>query len=397
MKKQLLCLLMACLLILPAAAEAPYERDAAWFYPMLYADGSRMHLLTDAQLTEIARLPSEDIHVMVEAMFLAAAGVEENAELQLWKTFKTSTEKEKRSAENAAYRAKTLPWLLDAFAAGNRPDNQTEAAAMAVRPTAAPASAAVSATVSAETPQPEETEPVFTIADSMEAFAGNEHGAAFLAILAKYGGTDAESCMAVTQAVVQRWLAEIDHARLAQINGHYQLWLYAPDTPIDYPVVHCRSNSYYLDRMFNRKQNPAGTLFIDYRNLPDFDDPNTIIYGHHMRDGSMFHSLTDYDAPGYYEAHPYLLAVSAEEIHVIEVFAGYVTDVEDHCYDIAVSDAEDMRRFVEMAQKKSDFISHAEIEYGADRLVTLSTCAYNFDNARCVVIGRLNRVWMRTE
>ena len=179
----------------------------------------------------------------------------------------------------------------------------------------------------------------------------------------------------------------------ARLRAGQRLWLYAPDTPIDYPVVKCRSNSYYLDRMFNRKQNPAGTLFIDMRNLPDFDDPNTLIYGHHMRDGSMFHSLTDYDAPGFYDAHPFMLAVSETEIYLIEVFAGYVTTSKDHCYDIAISDEQDMRAFVEEAQRKSDFASHVEIDCGADRLVTLSTCAYNFENARYVVIGRLATMW----
>ena len=390
MKRQLLCLLMACLLILPAAAEAPDERDAAWFYPVLYAEGSRMHLLTDAQLAELGQMTSEKVHAIVEAMFLAAAGVEETAEIQLWKTYKTNAEKEARSAENAAYREKTLPWLLAAFAPGNRPAEEPVNARPT--PTPAPAPTATPVPLCTQTPLPVEVD---LMAVCMEAFAGNAHGAAYLTLLAEHGGTDAESCMAVTQAVVQRWLAEIDHAVLGEINGDYQLWLYAPDTPIDYPVVQCGNNSYYLDRMFNRKQNPAGTLFIDYRNLPDFDDPNTLIYGHHMRDSSMFHSLTDYDTPGFYDAHPFMLAVSAKEIYVIEVFAGYVTTSTDHCYDIAISDAEDMRRFAKTAQKKSDFASHVDIDCGADRLVTLSTCAYNFDNARCIVIGRLNRVWMQ--
>lgn len=389
--KRILCLLMICLLILPAAAEAPARQDAAWFYPMLYAEGSRMHLLTDVQLTMIAGMPSEEVHAVVEAMFLAAAGVEEGEEIQLWKTLRSGEERTARSAANADYRARTLPWLLEAFAPGNRPETEMHTA----RPTPSPAPVPTATPVPlcTQTPPPAQPEPGFTVEDSWEAFAGNPYGAAFLVLLTPYGAEDAVTAMAVTQAVVQRWLAEIDHAGLAEINGHYQLWLYAPDTPIDYPVVQCGNNSYYLDRMFNRKSNPAGTLFIDYRNLPDFDDPNTLIYGHHMRDSSMFHSLTDYDTPGYFDAHPFMLAVSGKEIYVIEVFAGYVTTSRDHCYDIAISDAEDMRQFVDTALRKSDFTSHVEIDCHADRLVTLSTCAYNFENARCIIIGRLNRVW----
>ena len=326
-------------------------------------------LLTLGAAAETADAPSSaEAHAVVEALFLAATGTAERDEIALWKTLDAQG-KSARSEENAAYRARTLPWLKAAFA----PADAEEAAA------------------------PDAAVPAWLDEDCMAAFQGNPHGQAYLALLAQYGASDAQGCMAVTRRMVQLWLAEIDHGKLRDINGDYQLWLYAPDTPIDYPVVQCRSNSYYLERMFNRKQNPAGTLFIDMRNLPGFRDPNTLIYGHHMRDGSMFHSLTDYDAPGFYDAHPYMLAVSEGEIRLIEVFAGYVTNSRDHCYDIALSDEADMRAFVEEARRKSYFASHVEIDCAADRLVTLSTCAYNFDNARCVVIGRLTPVWQESE
>lgn len=401
----LACLLMLALSLtaLPASAEETSARNASWFYPMLYADGSLMHLLTDDQLDAIAALPSKEIHALVEAMFLAAAGVEESAEVKLWKTYKTETERNTRSAENAAYRVNTLPWLMEAFAPGNRLDMTEEEGSYAVRPTATPVPTptAVSDTLPAPTPVPASTAtaepdaPEWTLADGMAAFAGNEHGKAYLDMLAPLGGTDGETCIAVMQAVIQRWLVEIEHDQLAEINDHYQLWLYAAGTPIDYPVVQCASNSYYLDRMFNRKPNKAGTLFIDARNLPDFRDPNTVIYGHHMRDSSMFHSLTDYESHGFFDAHPYMVAICRDEIYVIEVFAGYVTDGRDHCYDIAISDEDDMRQFVAAAEEKSNFDAHVEINCRGDHLVTLSTCAYNFDNARYIVIGRLDLVWER--
>ena len=326
--------------------------------------GSLLHLLTAEQQETLAALPSAEVHAIVEAMFTAAAGVSEREELALWKTLRTASAREERCAANAAYRVQTLPWLLQAFAPGN-PVQQGEHEP--------PAEAAA--------------------APDWTAFQGNPQGQAYLAMLSPYGGTDAAICMAVTQAVVQRWLAEIDHVQLSGINGHYQFWIYGAGTPIDYPVVQCGDNSYYLDRMFNRKANKAGTIFADYRNLPGFADPNTILYGHHMRDSSMFHSLTDYESRGFYEAHPWLLAVSAERIDLIEVFAGYVTDGRDACYDIALSDAADMQSLVDAAMAKSDFDAHVAVDCSRDHLVTLSTCAYNFENARYVVIGRLVTVW----
>ena len=413
MMKRIAALLLAMLLSVPAQAEnSPVmpDMDATWFYPMLYVDGSMMHLLTDAQLDAIAALPSEDIHTIVEALFLAAAGVKEWEEIQLWKTFKTKAEKEARSAENAAYRVFTLPWLMAAYEPGN-PTTPTPIPANAVvtkpvRPTATPTP--VPTITPAPTPLPTPTPtlepeaspvpaptPVWQPEDGMKAYEQNEYGQAFLAMLAPLGGVDADSCIAVTQAVMQRWLAEIDHDKLLDINSHYECWMYAPDSPIDYPVVQCGNNDYYLNHLFNRKSNPAGTLFMDYRNLTDFRDPNTLIYGHHMRDGSMFHSLTQYDTEGYFDAHPFMVFVDKDEIYVVEVFAGYVTDSRDHCYTIALSDWKDMRNFTRAALKKSYFDAHVVFDWLRDHMVTLSTCAYNFDNARCVVIGRLDLAWER--
>ncbi len=359
-----MALLTALLLPLCALAE---DRGADWFAPVMSRAGSLLHLLTEEQLTMLAALPSAEVHAMVEALFTAAAGAAEREELALWKGLKTQSARDERSAENAAYRVRTLPWLMQAFAPGNPPQAGKES-------------------LPTEVAFPE-------LAASMEALRGNPQGQAYLAMAASFGASDAEGCMAVTQAIVQRWLAEIDHEQLAGINGDYQFWLYGAGTPIDYPVVQCGNNSYYMDRMFNRKANKAGTLFVDYRNLPDFADPNTLIYGHHMRDSSMFHSLTDYESRGFYDAHPWMLVVRADEILLVEIFAGYVTDGRDHCYDIAISDEEDMRAFAEAAREKSNFDAHVEIDCSRDHLVTLSTCAYNFENARYVVIGRLVTVW----
>ena len=407
MKKWLICLL-ALLLTLSAAAEEAPLRDERWFYPMLYVPQSRMHLLTDAQLKTIAQLPSEEIHALVEEMFLAATGVEEKAEIALWKTLRKQDEKDARSMENAAYRVQTLPWLIEAYAPGNRPEYLEDAAPMTVRPTATPVPAPnatpVPTPVPTATPAPEHTpeptttvepEIVYTVEDSYAAFGENPFGQAYLTRLEALGGTDLDSAIGVMQAVIQRWLAEIDHGDLEAINSDYQLWLYAPATPIDYPVAQCRNNSYYLDHLLNRKSNRAGTLFIDYRNLPDLKDPNTLIYGHHMRDSSMFHSLTDFETPGFFQAHPFMVAVLEKEIYVIEIFSGYVTDSRDHCYDLAISDEADMVAFVEKSERKSNFDAYVDIDCRKDRLVTLSTCAYNFENARYVAIGRLDLAWKK--
>ena len=190
----------------------------------------------------------------------------------------------------------------------------------------------------------------------------------------------------------QRWLGEIDHAELEQINPDYACWLYCPDSPIDYPVVQGADNSRYLHRLFNGERNACGTLFIDCRNLTDFQDPNTLIYGHHMRNGSMFKAITYYEDQLWFDSHPYMLLISGRETAVLELFAGCTASKRDPCYEIALSDGDDLLALAAALREKSDFASGVEIRPG-DRLVTLSTCAYAFEGARYIAVGRIRSAW----
>lgn len=322
-----------------------------------------------AEQDEEAIMPPEQAHEIVEALFAAAAGTDADAEKAAREGL-NEEETAERNRNNAQYRARTLEWLKAAFA-GDEAEPESVA-----------------------TPEHEAANAVqWTYADGYAAFSEREQGKAFLKILAGMGALDMDSALEVTRSACWAWMSEIDGAALAEMNPDYSCWLYCPGSPIDYPVVRGEDNKYYLHRLFNGEYNACGTLFIDYRNLPDFQDPNTLIYGHHMRNGSMFKTITYYAEQCYYEAHPFMLLIAPGETAIVEMFAGYTTDKRDHCYDIAISDDEDMQAFVAEASEKSDFISEVEVGPG-DRLVTLSTCAYAFENARYIAIGRLNTAWM---
>ena len=321
-----------------------------------------------------AAFTAEEARTIVEALFAAAAGTTTEAEKELRASL-TEEQCLERSAELATYREMTLPWLCRAFT-----PEMDEAADIDV-------------------PAPEETpivEEIWTLEDGYAALNESAMGRAYLELLRSLGFDGAEDCMQGTAQACRVWLAEIDGTALEEINSDYTCWLYCPDTQIDYPVVQGDDNSWYLHRLFNGEYNACGTLFIDYRNLPDFQDPNTLIYGHHMRNGSMFKAITFYEDQAWYEAHPYMLMISNHEIAVLEMFAGYTTSKRDHCYDIAISDENDLRDFVDEAKQKSDFSCGVEPLAG-DRLVTLSTCAYAFQNARYIAIGRLNTIWLADE
>ena len=347
---------------------------------------------TGAPVDAPADMTPEEIRAFIEAVFAAAVGTSVEEEKALRETM-TDEEILARNAENAEYRAKALPWLLAVFRPEVRPEElmptpeptQEPTPLPSPEPTPEPTHLPVPEPTAQETAEPAEEMPVYTTYDSYEVFGERESGREYLALMERMGADSREKCLLLTQEICGMWMDEVDHERLSRMNGDYRCWIYAPATQMDYP-------SHYLKRMFNGERNSAGTLFIDYRNLPGFLDPNTLIYGHHMRNDSMFGALTDYVEQSYYEGHPVMLMMSAEEIFLLEVFAGYTTSDKDHCYDIAISGEEDMAAFIREAERKSDFDSGVLVKT-TDRLVTLSTCSYLFEDARYIVIGRIAAAW----
>lgn len=165
-------------------------------------------------------------------------------------------------------------------------------------------------------------------------------------------------------------------------------WLYSEDTPINYPMVRGADNDYYLYRFIDGSYNGGGTLFMDFKNYPDFSDPNSIIYGHHMNDGSMFASLSKYREEGYYEKHPVLYMNTPDQNYRIDVFAGYVCDADSDTYTIGFNSDEEFLNYVARMRSHSNFETDVEIT-PEDHLITLSTCSYEWYDARYVVQGVL--------
>ena len=167
-------------------------------------------------------------------------------------------------------------------------------------------------------------------------------------------------------------------------------WIYCPGTVIDYPIMQAESNEKYLRTLPDGTWNIAGTLFMDYRNAKDFSDSNSIIYGHNMKNDSMFGMLPDYSSQEYYEANPqwYLLTPTAD--YKIELIAGYVTHSTSEAYAMPGTQ-EDKESLIQTALSSSDFIADVEIAEN-ENLITLSTCSYEYDDARYVLVGVLKEL-----
>lgn len=179
----------------------------------------------------------------------------------------------------------------------------------------------------------------------------------------------------------------VDFAALKEKCPDIVGWLYCSDSPINLPVVQGEDNDYYLRRLIDGSGNNSGTVFADYRNAPDFSDRNTILYGHNMKNRSMFGSLSDYRNQGYYDAHPVMWFLTPEKAYKLELVAGFVTPSNGDIYSVLQSD-EEAYALMQEAVAASTFATELELVPG-DRYLMLSTCSYEFRNARYVLAGRL--------
>lgn len=181
---------------------------------------------------------------------------------------------------------------------------------------------------------------------------------------------------------------EIDFDSLREINDQIVGWIYCEDTTINYPITQADDNSYYLKHLFNGEYNSSGCIFLDYRNSRDFTDPHSVIYGHHMRNGNMFAALDDFKEQSYYEAHPQFLLMTPQQNFVVEIFAGYVANVKDEAWKVDFGTMDEYETWIRKTIEKS-CIQTGIVPAATDRILTLSTCSYEFDNARFVLLGIL--------
>jgi sortase B len=179
----------------------------------------------------------------------------------------------------------------------------------------------------------------------------------------------------------------VDFTLLKEQNPDIIGWIYCADTPINYPIVQTEDNEYYLHRLPDGTSNANGSIFADFRNLADFSDPNTMIYGHNMKNGSMFASLLNYRQQSYYDAHPCLWILTPERAYRVDLMAGYTTPSDGEIYNV-FSTAEEMQSVLSRIMEDSSFCP-AEIPEDIQNIVTLSTCTYEYNTARYVVIGNL--------
>lgn len=184
------------------------------------------------------------------------------------------------------------------------------------------------------------------------------------------------------------------YQELYPINQDLVGWIRIAGGKLSTPVMQ-RSNDYYLTHDFYHNQNKHGQIYLDERSSPALTDSNTVVYGHNLpSDQSMFHILTNYQDPEYYAQYPtfQLDSLYQEGEYVIfSVFLASTLPEHGPAFDYInhlsfASDAE-KQAYINELQKRSLLDTGVEV-YPSDRLVTLSTCTYDFSGARLAVVGR---------
>jgi len=180
----------------------------------------------------------------------------------------------------------------------------------------------------------------------------------------------------------------IDFSLLEERNSDTVGWVFIDGTNINYPVVQGEDNRHYVSTLFDGSENQAGSIFMDYRNNADMNDTHTILYGHNMRNKTMFADILNYQSQEYYDTHPYGLYITKEKNYSFEIVAAYVASLADPAWQLEFATEEDSLRWLNESVDKSAFQSKVQATAG-DRFITLSTCSYEFDDARFVLIGIL--------
>ncbi len=171
---------------------------------------------------------------------------------------------------------------------------------------------------------------------------------------------------------------------LTHINTDFAGWITIPGTNIDYPIVQGNDNTYYLTHSFKKERNSAGSIFLDYRINGDFEGKNSIIFGHHMRNDTMFAQINLFKSSYFSKLHPYAYIVTPKGRLKYEYIGSYIFPGNKDVLKISFNDGADFLKYIKQIQSISSYKTTLKIGK-EDKLLTLVTCTYEFENARFVV------------
>lgn len=174
------------------------------------------------------------------------------------------------------------------------------------------------------------------------------------------------------------------------VNSQTVAWLTIPDTVIDFPVAQCEDNSYYLTHNLEREESVYGVPFLDYRCNSDFSDFQSVIYGHNIRGERMFAQLLHFQEEDFFQQHDIGYLITNQQTYMIHWFACLIVENNDFIYHTVFLTNDEKAMFLKKVEQEAIQYQKIDAMYlQSKHLVTLSTCSYEFHEARTVVIGYL--------
>lgn len=162
-------------------------------------------------------------------------------------------------------------------------------------------------------------------------------------------------------------------------------WIYIADSDIDYPIVQGTDDQYYLHRAPDGSYNQSGSIFLSYRCAADFSDALNILYGHNMKSG-MFGDIRKFRQREQFDKHRYGWLFTKKDLYRIDFYALSVVSAYDTIYDIPADNSE----WQDTLKANSIYYTEPELN-SEDSVVSLSTCTYDYENARILFTGKL--IW----
>lgn len=197
----------------------------------------------------------------------------------------------------------------------------------------------------------------------------------------------------VINPVTQQEIAILtEYAPIYKLNHHLVGWIQIAGTRVNYPVLQTPDwANYYLTRDFNGENSRHGAIYVNESANIQTPSDNVTIYGHKMRDGSMFASLHEYKKEDFFKAHPYISFDTIYDHYKYQILAVFMTTAgleTDFAYHTFVNgDMESFSEYVAKCKELSLYDTGVSASYG-DKLITLSTCEHTIDSGRFVVVAK---------
>lgn len=180
-----------------------------------------------------------------------------------------------------------------------------------------------------------------------------------------------------TEPEKEEYQSPYDFDTLKKENPDTIGWIHIPDTKISYPIVQGTDNDFYLKHDFNGEASVAGSIYLDYESEGDFEGRNNILYGHNMKNGSMFRTLHNYHDREFFDKNRDITIYMPDKILHYTIFAAYLYDSRHLMLSFDFKDPDVFRAYLDSVRNIRDMNAFVDTDIPVteeDKIITLSTC-----------------------